>query len=100
MTSTSSWWRTCAASMSGCGTPRSASPPHQSSPNKAGMSLGGGFERYAAPIRLPCPLVFAQHELLDLAGRGFWKRSELDRIRALVVREALAAERDDLLRGR
>ena len=56
---------------------------------------------HAAELRvLACPLALAQHELLDLAGRGLRQRPELDRVRALVVREALAAERDDLLRGR
>jgi hypothetical protein len=48
---------------------------------------------------LACPFAVAQHELLDLAGRGLRQRPELDRVRALVVRQALPAERDDLLRG-
>src|ERR1700748_2903665 len=42
------------------------------------------------------PLALAQHELLRLAGRCLRQRPEHDRIRALVVREALPAERDDL----
>src|SRR5271166_857390 len=53
--------------------------------------------RYRDLVR---PLAFAQHELLHLAGRGLRQRPELDRVGALEVREALAAERDDLLRGR
>src|SRR5579862_1433836 len=46
------------------------------------------------------PFALPQHELLDLPGRGFRQRPELDGIRALVMREPLAAERDDLLCGR
>src|SRR5215469_6693679 len=51
-------------------------------------------------LALSCPFAFAQHELLDLAGGGLRQRPELDRVGALVVRQALAAERDDLVRCR
>src|SRR5215467_3114156 len=51
------------------------------------------------PLALSCPLAFAQHELLDLAGGGLRQGPELDRVGALVVRQALAAKRDDLIRG-
>src|SRR5215472_17387454 len=46
------------------------------------------------------PVAFAQPELLDLAGGGLRQRPELDHVRALVVRQPLAAERDDVLGGR
>src|SRR5689334_11554187 len=42
------------------------------------------------------PFALAQHELLGFARRCLRQRAELDRVRALVVREALPAERDDL----
>src|SRR6201996_9034710 len=42
------------------------------------------------------PFALAQHELLGFTGRCLRQRAELDRVRALVVREALPAERDDL----
>src|SRR5215471_17580672 len=51
-------------------------------------------------LALSCPFAFAQHELLDLAGGGLRQRPELDRVGALVVRQALTAERDELMRGR
>ena len=56
--------------------------------------------RPADPRALASPLAVAQDELLDLAGGGLRQRPELDRIGALVVGQALAAERDDLLWGR
>src|SRR6266699_4451831 len=53
---------------------------------------------HTADLRvLACPLALAQHELLGLARRCLRQRPELDGVRALVVREALPAERDDLL---
>src|SRR6478735_4309362 len=48
------------------------------------------------PPRAPGPLRLAKRELLHLAGGGLRERAELDRVRALVVREAVAAERLDL----
>src|SRR5262249_7992336 len=45
------------------------------------------------------PFALAQHELLGFARRCLRQRAELNRVRALVVCEALPAERDDLLRG-
>src|SRR5208282_418977 len=53
----------------------------------------------ADPLVLTGPFAVAQDELLDLAGGGLRQRPELDRVGALVVGEALAAERDDLVRG-
>src|SRR5262249_50661506 len=44
------------------------------------------------------PFAVAQDEFLDLAGGGLRQRPEFDRVGAFVVGEALAAERDDLLR--
>ena len=46
-------------------------------------------ERLAQLIRLlaPRPLAVAQHELLDLAGRGLRQLAELDRLRHLEARE-------------
>ena len=53
---------------------------------------------HAADVPVPAgPLPLAEHELLDLAGRGLRQVAELDRVRALEVGEVLAAERDDLL---
>src|SRR5215207_6712396 len=48
------------------------------------------------PPLAPGPLRLAQRELLHLAGGGLRERAERDRVRALVVREAVAAERLDL----
>ena len=48
--------------------------------------------RSVDPPLAPGPLGLAQHELLHLAGRGLGQRAELDRVGALEVREALAAE--------
>ena len=50
-------------------------------------SLRGADARLA-----PGPLPLAQHELLHLAGRRLRQRAELDGVRALVVREAVAGE--------
>src|SRR5262249_42586861 len=54
----------------------------------------------ANSLVLPRPFPVAQPELLDLAGRGFRQWPELDAVRAFVVCQALAAERDDLFGGR
>src|SRR5437588_4685555 len=56
--------------------------------------------RGADPLVVPRPFALAQHELLDLASRRLGQGPELDRVRALEVREPLATERDDLLRRR
>src|SRR5215470_13742993 len=48
------------------------------------------------PLGLALPLLVAQHELLDLAGRGLGQVAELDGRRALEVRDVRAAELDDL----
>src|ERR1051325_964004 len=52
------------------------------------------------PLGLALPLLVAQDELLDLAGRGLGQVAELDGGRALEVRDVLAAELDDLRLGR
>src|SRR5690348_4953870 len=61
-----------------------------------GVRALGSADRFV----VACPFAVAEHELLDLAGGGFRQRPEFDRVGAFVVGEALAAERDDLLRGR
>src|SRR2546428_1795743 len=48
------------------------------------------------PLGLALPLLVAQHELLDLAGRGLGQVAELNPGRALEVGDVLAAELDDL----
>src|SRR5262249_2187733 len=50
-------------------------------------------------LRLPAPLFLSQDELLHLAGRGLGQLAELDRGRAFVARDLLAAELDDLRLG-
>src|SRR5574338_71603 len=51
----------------------------------------------AHPPRAVAPVRLAQHELLQLSGRGArQRRHELDRARALEVREVLPAEREQL----
>src|SRR5215472_9555605 len=54
--------------------------------------------RSANPLVVAGPFAVAQDELLDLASGGLRQRPELDRVRALVMREAITAELDDLLR--
>src|SRR5512145_2264425 len=51
------------------------------------------------PLRLALPLLLAEAELLDLARRRLRELAELDRLRALEVREPFAAELDELLLG-
>src|SRR5262245_53005566 len=63
------------------------------------VSAGSGMLHPADLRVLVRPFTLAQHELLGFARRCLRQRAELDRVRALVVREALPAERDDLLRG-
>src|ERR1700747_2079288 len=70
----------------------------------ARLSGGWGAARAAGVhagyiLVLACPLALAQSELLDLPSRGLRQRPKLDRVRALVVREAVAAERDDVHGG-
>src|SRR5439155_16996168 len=48
----------------------------------------------------PLPFLVAQHELLDLAGRGLRQIPELDSGRRLEMRDVLLAEVDDVLLGR
>src|SRR5439155_17772827 len=47
----------------------------------------------------PGPLALAEYELLHLSRRRLRERPELDRVRALEVRELVAAEGDQLLLG-
>src|SRR5512138_2580242 len=51
------------------------------------------------PLLPALPLLLAKDELLDLAGRRLRQVAELDRRRALEVRDVLAAELDDLRLG-
>src|SRR5258705_12237390 len=51
------------------------------------------------PLRAALPLAIAQHELLDLAGRGLGQLAELDGGRRLEARDVLLAELDDLRLG-
>src|SRR5690349_24537587 len=53
-------------------------------------------EHLVDPLLAALPLLLAQDELLDLAGRGLREIAELDRRRALEVRDVLPAELDDL----
>src|SRR5438093_11209005 len=46
------------------------------------------------------PLLFAQLELLDLAGRGLRQRAERDRLGDLEASQVLAREGDQVVRGR
>ena len=67
---------------------------------KPGGEEGGdrpGVDRHLLRPPVSRPLPLAQHELLDLAGRGLGQLAELDGVRALEVGQMLAAEGDDLL---
>src|SRR5689334_22413083 len=62
----------------------------------AGRASRAALSR-ADSARVSGPLALAQSELLDLAGRRLRQRTELDRVRTLVVSQPLTAEPDDLV---
>src|SRR5262249_50590661 len=65
---------------------------------RSGGDAGRGESLRGADSSLASgPLTLPEGEFLDLAGRGFRQRSELDCIRALVASEPLAAERNELV---
>src|SRR5205809_3615744 len=48
------------------------------------------------PFLASLPFPLAQHVLLDLAGRGLWQRTELNRLRSFEARDPRPAVLDDL----
>src|ERR1700758_2663389 len=80
--------------------PQSRRVPARTTSYGGPAAVARAMKLHTADLRvLVRQLALAQHELLGLAGRGLRQRPELHRIRALVVREASAAERYDFIRG-
>src|SRR5215813_9820426 len=72
---------------------------HDAAASHGGLVEHAEPEHLVDPLLPALPLLLAKNEFLHLAGRGLRQVTELDRRRALEVRDVLAAELDDLRLG-